>query len=511
MNKILSLFIVGWLSLQCDVAVAGPDQSDRVRHPNPERRGIGTRTTEEVRNYSGKHKPIQIDIDERKSLFVTDVEMLKQFTFDELMERLVQDSGSRTLTKEKLFQQWWDTANRENDFNLRLGGPNCDSPGIKEDLNGFEYTCPRDEGHQIMHQPFGPATPATYTPIALVNRFDLADAPGDAFAYDCGEYRIIFERNSGLAEGFNRNLLIFEAVLRNPYPKKGSLEGCLPVQEFWAQLSAKGKSAAQRAQLLHDFFYEKDKKKDKTGLRKRGFDPVVLAKNYGLGPTEAPGQVRTNQFMTSVNPPQLQGHAEWLLREFHIVKDPSMGIRFAPHANGVNPPALLFNETDHHPKGQPFRTEFLNHVGELSKEINDLKMDMPDEFDSGDSEATALNTTAPGPMEYSKAFASSPQFKAAIQNTIGSGSALTPEDLIRRAQTQTCAGCHRLSSGLEANLGGGQQWPASLGFTHAQLKDPEDGPDGKRFRISDALKNTFLPHRKEIMEHFLKGPQNAKQ
>lgn len=510
MNKtILSLFIIGWLSLQCNVAFAGPDQPERARHPNPERRGIGTRTNEEVGKYSGKHKATQIKIDERKSLFVTDVEILKHFTFDELMERLVQDSGSRTLTKEKLFQQWWDTANRGSEFNLGLNGPNCDSPGVM-DLNGFLYTCPRDEGHQIMNQPFGLATPATYTPIALVNRFDLADAPSDAPSYDCGEYRIIFERNSGLTEGFNRNLLIFEAILRNPYPKVKSLEGCMPVQEFWAQLSAPGKSIEQRAKLLHDFFYEKDKNKDRTGLRKRGFDPVVLAKNYGLGPTEAPGQVRTNQFMTSVNPPQLQGHAEWLLREFHIVKDPSMGIRFVPHANGVNPPALLFNETDNHPKGQSFRSEFLNHVEELSKEINDLKMDMPDEFDSGDSEATALNNTAPGPMEYNKAFASSPQFKAAIQKAMASGSSLTPEDLIRRAQTQTCAGCHKLSSGPEANLGGGQEWPASLGFTHAQLKDPEDGPDGKRFQISDALRNKFLPHRKEIMEHFLNGPQNAK-
>jgi hypothetical protein len=85
------------------VAFAGPDQPERARHPNPERRGIGTRTNEEVRKYSGKHKPIQIEIDERKSLFVTEVDILKHFTFDELMERLLQDSSSRTLTKKNCF------------------------------------------------------------------------------------------------------------------------------------------------------------------------------------------------------------------------------------------------------------------------------------------------------------------------------------------------------------------------------------------------------------------------
>ena len=354
-----------------------------------------------------------------------------------------------------------------------------------------------------MNKPFGPKTPEAYTAIALVNRFDLADAPSDALAEDCGEYRIIFERNSGRTEEANRNLLIFEATLRNPYPKVGSLEGCLPVQEFWAQLSAPGTSTKQRAKLLHDFFYEKDPNKDETNLRKKGFDPVVMIKNYGSATTAAPGQIRTNQFMTSVNPPEERGHAEWLLREFHIEKDPSMGIRFVPHANAVNPPALLFNETDNHHKGQSFRSEFLNHVDEL---INPLKMDTPDEFDSGDSEATAFNP--PGPMNYVKAFESSPRFKKSIENKIGSGSSLTAEDIIKRAQTQTCAGCHRLSSG--ADLGGNVQWPKSLGFTHVQLKDPEVRPDGNRYQISEALRGNFLPHRKEKMENFLKGPINAK-
>jgi hypothetical protein len=152
-----------------------------------------------------------------------------------------------------------------------------------------------------------------------------------------------------------------------------------------------------------------------------------------------------------------------------------------PHEDAANPPALLFDETDNHPKGKDFRIEFPNHMEELSKDdINLLKMDTPDEFDSADSEATAFNP--PGPMNYVKAFENSPQFKAAIEAKIGSGSQLTAEDIIKRAQTQTCAGCHRLSAqGNEAaDLGGGKKWPASLGFTHVQLKDPEDSPDGKK-------------------------------
>jgi hypothetical protein len=506
MERLLSLCIVAFFCVQLDAALADRDDLKRHRHPNPERRGIGTKRSDDIRKYSGKRKAKEVAIDERKSLFVTDVEILKHFTFDELIAKLAKDSGDQKLTKARLFQQWWDTANTKDKFNLNLGGPNCDSPDIRDLLNGFTYACPRDEGEQVIHQPFGASTPAGYTAIALVNRFDLADAPSDAPAHDCGEYRIIFERNSGASVDLNRNLIIFEAVLRNPKPKVGSLEGCLSVQQFWAELSKPGKSIAQRAELLHDFYYETDKKKDKTGLRKRGFDAVVTAKNYGSATTAAPGQIRTNQFMTSVNPPQVEGHAEWLLREFHLVQDPTVGIRFMPHEDATNPPALLFDETDHHPKGKDFRSEFPNHVEELSKDdVDFLKMDTPDEFDSADSEATAFKP--PGPMNYVKAFEQSPQLKAAIEAKVGSGSKLTAEDIVKRAQTQTCAGCHRLSAqGNEAaDLGGGLKWPASLGFTHAQLKGPEDGPDGKRFQISDALKNDFLPHRKKVMIDFLKG------
>ena len=106
-------------------------------------------------------------------------------------------------------------------------------------------------------------------------------------------------------------------------------------------------------------------------------------------------------------------------------------------------------------------------------------------------------------MDYVNAFESSPQFKKAIENKIGSNSKLTATDIIRRAQTQTCAGCHRLSS--EVELGEKVQWPKSLDFTHAKLKDPKSGPDGKRYQISEALEKTFLPRRKEKMMNFLEG------
>jgi len=71
---------------------------------------------------------------------------------------------------------------------------------------------------------FGVSTPATYTAIALSNRFDLTTPPSKGGG-DCGEYRIVFERNSGAADPKNRNLIIFEAVLPNPHPSPEFAQG----------------------------------------------------------------------------------------------------------------------------------------------------------------------------------------------------------------------------------------------------------------------------------------------
>jgi hypothetical protein len=45
-------------------------------------------------------------------------------------------------------------------------------------------------------------------------------------------------------------------------------------------------------------------------------------------------------------------------------------------------------------------------------------------------------------------------------------------------------------------------WPPSLGFVHIS-EQTEPGPDGPRFRISPALVNVFIPHRRAIFETFL--------
>jgi hypothetical protein len=348
-------------------------------------------------------------VDPRRSLMVTDQAGLASFTFDELMRRLASQSPV-PLTRNVLFNQWADTNNKKPGLAM---GPHCDDivDGSGQALvNSFAVACPRAEGRQVASSAFDPSSPDSYVPIALANRFDLAIPPargGD----DCGEYRIVFAKRSGMTDRLNRNLLVFEGVLPNPASNGVDLRGCVPVIRFWASLSQEG-DPARRGKKLHDFFY--------NGLP--GFRQAFV----GLLSSLAPGDL---------------------------------------HRITMNP--------------------------------------LPSDFWAWDSDAQSATKT-----NYAAQFANSPQFAASLQAALtAAGSTLTPADLVARAQTQSCAGCHQLSNGK--SLGGGLTWPSSLGFVHVTEDRTEPSPDGPagslRYLISPALVDVYLPARKRIMELFLGG------
>ena len=103
----------------------------------------------------------------------------------------------------------------------------------------------------------------------------------------------------------------------------------------------------------------------------------------------------------------------------------------------------------------------------------------------------------------------------AVGNSLGAGAAINYLDMLNRAQALTCAGCHQLSNG--APLGGGLgNWPNSLDFVHTSESELESDPANsaipaipKSFKISDALKNVFLPHRKCVIEAFINAEVTA--
>ncbi|HLL52935.1 MAG TPA: hypothetical protein VK447_05275 [Myxococcaceae bacterium] len=407
-------------------------------------------------------------VDARRSLAVTETAIVSQFPLQMVMSQLVTQNGGTGFTDTQLFRQLWDTQNPAPGQPDLVGGAHCTDNGGT--LNGFGYPCRTAEGQQASTT--STITMSSYSAVGLYNRFDLAPSNGA----DCGEYRVVFA-NTG---GGGRNFLIFEAVLPNPRTDLG-LEGCRPVANFWRDLTTIT-DVNQRASRLRSFYF--------SGLS--GFSPVIHINNYGNNPRGV-GQVRTNQFIQS----------PWLLREFKLQRTcPSSGctLKFAPVTVKTNPFGNLFNPGSTHPLAAEFQNSFFpSQVAALAtNNINTFNYNVPDKFNVGQSDSQSFGVVDNYVAQFGTAAST---FRSNIQTKLTAiGSTLTPDQIVARAQTQSCGGCHQRSNG--AAIGGGLTWPGSANFVHS-TEATETGPDGVRFQISPALTNTFLPHRKGVFESYL--------
>jgi hypothetical protein len=429
-----------------------------------------------------------VAFDSRRSLVVTEQPILARFTYQKVLEQLVTTSGVPGLTALMLHQQWWSTQNPGPG-----AGPHCDD--YLDDhgsaaLNGFPYTCrpAPSEGAQATVNPFADVdnNPDSYIPVGLFNRFDLAPSDGA----DCGEYRIVFAKRSGVVRATERNLVIFESRLPNPHPQKG-LKGCKEIARFWAGLSRED-DVERRADMLERFYFEGHP----------GGHPVIHVDRLGAGsgPT---GQIRTNQF---VNAPSFA----WSLREFKLLKrceaQGCTDLTVVPTTNKVNPFGPLFAASSNHPVAPAFHEFLPSQVSALAAaDLNDIDMDVHDAFNSGQSQASGSNES-----RYLVQFGDGGSaLRHAIQQALTAiGSPLTPDEIVLRAQAVSCAGCHRLNNG--AALGGGLVWPSSLGFTHVSEQATEVVDGVTRFVISPAMQNVFVPRRQQILEEFLARDEKSK-
>ena len=470
--------------------------SSVIASENPERKGIGTLPLGTINSLSngllgglfaglqdllfGTSAVETQGLDTRRSLIVTDEAILAHFPFSKVMTRLANQSSDPFDTKLKLFNQWWDTANRSPGIG---NGAHCDDQRDnrgRSTLNEFPYDCNREEGTQAYQDPFSNVhSDQAYIPIALVNRFDLASLPSQGGA-DCGEYRIVYARRSGINNLFNRNLVIFEGVLPNPFPNGVNLNGCFPVQEMWAGLTTID-DIQQRAEILKTFYFK--------GLD--GFKPVVKAKHYGNATSKAKGQIRTNQFM----------QLNWMLREF-VLHDDGNGLEFVPVTVKANPYGELFSAFYSHPKKSGFNDDFASQVNSLKiSDINRFNMNtLAEKYNTGQSIAPFVG----GVDEYDVKAILNLSLHSKIRSRLGWFSPVSSDQIIKRAKALSCAGCHQLSN--NEYLGDGMVWPSSLTFTHTSERQKEASPDGgQRYVISQALRNVFLPFRKQVVEHYLDG------
>ncbi len=421
-------------------------------------------------------------VDARRSLAITEQPILVNFGLDRVLNQLITSGSGTGQTATSLFQQWWDTQNPGPGLGA---GPHCDDvvSGGTPLVNGYPYLCrpAPAEGAQAACDPFAANSTCAYMPIGLFMRSDQAPANGDT----CGQYRIVYAKTSGRTETQNRNLLIFEAALPNPHLNQG-IRGCEKFVRAWAELSLEPSLDKRRIQLEQFYF---------DGYKE--YAPVVSYQNFGDNPFGA-GQIRTNSFV------QPDAPRIWTLREFKLAKSctPQCKVQFVPASDKVNPFGPLFDPASTHANAPGFQAEFLTQVPALAAaDPNEISMNTSDLFNSPQSQATSSSNET----NYPANFGTGPSpFRTNIQNALTSiGSALTPDDIVKRAQVNACAGCPRSSTIVD--LGGGVIWPPSLGFTHISERDADlETVDAvTRFKLSDALVNLLLPRRKALVEDFL--------
>lgn len=421
--------------------------------------------------------PPTIDVD--RSLFVSprapaEQALLRQrFAVGRILSQILASSGAaRPATGDELFRRWWDTQNN-SETAVFADNPHCDDAGAT--VNGFPVACPRNEGV------FARAAPDSHFPVALVYRPDLAAADGST----CGEARIVTAKPP---DPTGRNLPIFEAAIPNPDPASGAL-GCRPIAQFWAHLTTVD-DFGQRLDALERFYFV-GLSAAQDGVATR---PVLDAANLGLPDAAGArhGQIRTNQFMAGPNP------QAWQLREFKLARaceGADCKLFLEPVSDKTNPFGALFDDRDPNPAGAAFRAEFLGQIPSLAAPLPDaISMTTSEGFDAGQSNSLGAENQYVAQL----AGGDPTGFRKDISDQLASlGIPLTANDIVARATTQSCSGCHQLSNG--APLGGldpqGRplRWPPSAGFVHTL-------EDGNR---SPALDRVFLPSRQRLLAQYL--------
>lgn len=412
-------------------------------------------------------------IDPDRSLAITDHELLTGFTFTRVMQQIVDTSGEPGLTKEVLYGRWWDFLNESP--GVFPEARHCDDTIIngKESLGAFPITCPRPEGVLAATDPFDDPefNPDSYIPVGVFNRFDLAPVDGS----NCGEHRIVFAKRSGTFDGGDRNFIIFEATLPNPFPACG-VEGCRPVADLWHKLGTID-SPAEIRKTLENFYFG-------DGV---GSGPVVHADNYG----PRGGQIRTNSFMPSPN--------IWQLHQFVFSHDCGFGPCIKPTLLKDNPFPQLFTDPSPGPGGEAFKKWFIKQVPNL--EVADVNryfiMDVGT-YNAGQS-------TSEGDFDvYRLQSGQFTPFRDAIQAAI-TKPGVTVDHILNRTLTLSCAGCHEHANFGENNdIGGGLVWEPSMGFVMVSEEFTDDGEFGPRSPLAPHVTQVALPHRKQVLENFLK-------
>jgi len=418
-------------------------------------------------------------INPRRSLIETNQTILAPVRMGAMLDLIATNGDllpTAALTNNLLFNLYNDS--NDSVFpNLSADFPHrpCDDPLYRAVTNNFPIKCSRAEGNQATGSLTSSPALDGWEATAVINRIDLAAADGA----HCGEQRIIMSRTSSPT----RNFVIFEAQIPNPSPSNDPC-ACAPLAEFWADLSDENDVGVRARELGNAFFF------GHPTLAQAGFKPFMSAENFSVGT----GQIRTNNFVDF----------PWSLREFKIIDWNGLMVPVpVPVASNLHAPLLDDAATD--PRAPGCKDAFIGSIPALLDDNPNLMAlqvpphcwdaESPNDFDQGNYE-THINQTT------------SPTFFARVQAELQNQSAtISPAQLARRATfAGSCIGCHFETD--FADLGNGVTAPPSAGFVHVSEFGSEDcGDNTQCFPISNALKDSFLPHRARVMADLINACQ----
>ncbi len=419
------------------------------------------------------------DIDPANSLLVTDVEILQTFKLENVLQTLLDDENISHQSPVELMYNWAVSRDNDSEFNnLPIYDPTS------------TYQDPGSIFERYLLAPNKPKRNLDYyQAIAIVNRLDLANED----LGHCGEYRIVFSgvntiynpisgRFNG-ASGDDKNLVIFEARLPNPTPELG-LEACLPVAEFWAELSTIN-DVQDRAKRLQQFYF--------TGIE--NFAPVINVDHY-RGSDKNSGQIRLNAITGA------SGNV-WKFMEFATTTEQNCNddcqLSFQQTTVKDSPYRFLTQDfsdndlyADQAKKFQDAVITALNTKGQglLANTISTLSYELDDSANVGSN--VVISSMTNGLVDLGN------NFRQRIQQRLDEvGSDLSTDQIAMRAQALSCNGCHGADDFHD--LGGELSNFTNEGDSEFLSLKVVNG----RYEVKRSMREHFLPQRKAFMQTFL--------
>jgi hypothetical protein len=254
----------------------------------------------------------------------------------------------------------------------------------------------------------------------------------------------------------------------------------MSVATFWQQLAATP-SGETRSRQLERFFFE--------GLPAVG--PALDRRTF-----EQSGRIRTSAI--SIARPKF---AQFEARH-HCAPGQPCAVQLKRVSLDNTPDAELFDASSEDERAASFRNEFLREVQSLSPgDVNRYSMKTDRRYSVSDFERITPAFNYRLPFQRSQRTEAGREFRKRIATQLAQmGSPLTPEDIINRAETQNCMGCH----GKPGPVGGNVTFPkASENGAHV-IDESMNEPA----RLSTAEQDVFVPFRIAFLRQYVESAQN---